>query len=131
MSRAVDDLLAVLDVEQLENNLFRGRSPQVGWVPLLVQQLIPEEEHLVFQEGPVQLFELAIAQRLAEVDALNLGANAGRNGCDGDGIVGHGLCLSFILEVDLSLVRQVAAGCPADVREKCRAALPRYGFSSS
>ena len=79
MSRAVDDLLAVLDVEQLENNLFRGRSPQVGWVPLLVQQLIPEEEHLVFQEGPVQLFELAIAQRLAEVDALNLGANAGRN----------------------------------------------------
>src|SRR4051812_6866628 len=30
MSHAIDDLLAVLDLEQLEYNLFRGRSPQVG-----------------------------------------------------------------------------------------------------
>src|SRR2546430_5745174 len=31
MSSAVQDLLAILDLEQLEVNLFRGRSPQVGW----------------------------------------------------------------------------------------------------
>ena len=28
---AVDGLLNILDLEQLENNLFRGRSPQNGW----------------------------------------------------------------------------------------------------
>ncbi|MFY9642766.1 MAG: acyl-CoA thioesterase II [Rhodomicrobium sp.] len=28
---AVDQLLATLDLEQLEHNLFRGRSPQNGW----------------------------------------------------------------------------------------------------
>ena len=28
---AVDDLLAILDLEQLEVNLFRGRSPQSRW----------------------------------------------------------------------------------------------------
>src|SRR5262249_60521562 len=31
MASAVQDLLAVLDLEPLEVNLFRGRSPQVGW----------------------------------------------------------------------------------------------------
>src|SRR4029079_886216 len=31
MSSAVSDLLSILDLEQLEVNLFRGRSPQVGW----------------------------------------------------------------------------------------------------
>src|SRR4029078_6112071 len=31
MSSAVDDLLTILDLEPLEVNLFRGRSPQVGW----------------------------------------------------------------------------------------------------
>src|SRR5580704_2044435 len=31
MSAAVQELLAVLDLEQIEVNLFRGRSPQVSW----------------------------------------------------------------------------------------------------
>ena len=31
MSSAVEGLLAILDLEPLEVNLFRGRSPQVGW----------------------------------------------------------------------------------------------------
>ena len=31
MSSAISDLLAILDIEALEHNLFRGRSPQVGW----------------------------------------------------------------------------------------------------
>ena len=40
MSRAVDDLLAILDLEQLEQNLFRGRSPQVGWQRVFGGQVI-------------------------------------------------------------------------------------------
>jgi acyl-CoA thioesterase II len=31
MSSAVSDLLSILDLENLEYNLFRGRSPQAGW----------------------------------------------------------------------------------------------------
>jgi acyl-CoA thioesterase-2 len=40
MSRAVDDLLGILDLEQLEINLFRGRSPQVGWQRVFGGQVI-------------------------------------------------------------------------------------------
>src|ERR671933_1022676 len=40
MSRAVDDLLAILDLERLEHNLFRGRSPQVGWQRVFGGQVI-------------------------------------------------------------------------------------------
>jgi acyl-CoA thioesterase-2 len=40
MSSAVEDLLAVLDLEQLEVNLFRGRSPQVGWQRVFGGQVI-------------------------------------------------------------------------------------------
>lgn len=40
MSRAVDDLLAILDLEELERNLFRGRSPQVGWQRVFGGQVI-------------------------------------------------------------------------------------------
>lgn len=31
MPDATEDLLAVLDLERIERNIFRGRSPQVGW----------------------------------------------------------------------------------------------------
>ena len=40
MSSAVDDLLAILDLEPLEHNLFRGRSPQVGWQRVFGGQVI-------------------------------------------------------------------------------------------
>ncbi len=40
MSSAVDDLLTILDLEQLEHNLFRGRSPQVGWQRVFGGQVI-------------------------------------------------------------------------------------------
>jgi acyl-CoA thioesterase-2 len=33
MSSAVQDLLHTLDLEPLEVNLFRGRSPQSNWQP--------------------------------------------------------------------------------------------------
>ena len=31
MAAAIENLLGILDLEPLEHNLFRGRSPQVGW----------------------------------------------------------------------------------------------------
>lgn len=40
MSSAVDELLGILDLEQLEVNLFRGRSPQVGWQRVFGGQVI-------------------------------------------------------------------------------------------
>jgi acyl-CoA thioesterase II len=40
MSRAVDDLLGILDLERLEINLFRGNSPQVGWQRVFGGQVI-------------------------------------------------------------------------------------------
>jgi acyl-CoA thioesterase-2 len=40
MSSAVADLLATLDLEPLEVNLFRGRSPQVGWQRVFGGQVI-------------------------------------------------------------------------------------------
>jgi acyl-CoA thioesterase-2 len=40
MASAVQDLLAVLDLEPLEVNLFRGRSPQVGWQRVFGGQVI-------------------------------------------------------------------------------------------
>lgn len=40
MSRAIEDLLAILDLEPLEVNLFRGRSPQVGWQRVFGGQVI-------------------------------------------------------------------------------------------
>jgi acyl-CoA thioesterase-2 len=40
MSEAVKTLLEILDLEQLEVNLFRGRSPQAGWQRVFGGQVI-------------------------------------------------------------------------------------------
>jgi acyl-CoA thioesterase-2 len=40
MSSAVEELLQILDLEQLEINLFRGRSPQSGWQRVFGGQVI-------------------------------------------------------------------------------------------
>lgn len=40
MNTAIDTLLEILDLETLEYNLFRGRSPQVGWQRVFGGQVI-------------------------------------------------------------------------------------------
>src|SRR6202048_5486497 len=40
MSAAVQELLRTLDLEPIELNLFRGRSPQVGWQRVFGGQVI-------------------------------------------------------------------------------------------
>src|SRR3954453_23337767 len=57
MSRAVDDLLAILDLEQLEHNLFRGRSPQVGWQRVFGGQAIGQALGAACRTVDVQTFD--------------------------------------------------------------------------
>ena len=40
MALGIPELLSILDLEQLEENLFRGRSPQVGWQRVFGGQVI-------------------------------------------------------------------------------------------
>ena len=40
MTNAIENLLDILDLEELEHNLFRGRSPQVGWQRVFGGQVI-------------------------------------------------------------------------------------------
>jgi len=40
MSSAVEELISILDLETLEHNLFRGRSPQSGWQRVFGGQVI-------------------------------------------------------------------------------------------
>ena len=40
MANAVEHLLSILDLEPLEHNLFRGRSPQDGWQRVFGSQVI-------------------------------------------------------------------------------------------
>lgn len=40
MNTAIETLLSILDLEPLEHNLFRGRSPQVGWQRVYGGQVI-------------------------------------------------------------------------------------------
>jgi acyl-CoA thioesterase-2 len=42
MTAAVDELLSILDLERLEHNLFRGRSPQVEWQRVFGGQTIAQ-----------------------------------------------------------------------------------------
>ncbi len=42
MSSAMQELIAILDLERLEHNLFRGRSPQVGWQRVFGGQVIAQ-----------------------------------------------------------------------------------------
>ncbi len=42
MSSALVELLAILDLEELEHNLFRGRSPQAGWQRVFGGQVIAQ-----------------------------------------------------------------------------------------
>ncbi len=66
MSKAVTDLLEILDLEKIEENLFRGRSPQVGWQRVFgglviaqaliaaertVENLVPHSLHAYFLLG--------------------------------------------------------------------------------
>src|SRR5262249_28039070 len=55
-----------------------------------VKRLIAKEQDLMLRKRLVQLLDLAIAERLGERQAVDLGANAGRDRRDIDGFIAHG-----------------------------------------
>src|SRR5215813_4978195 len=55
-----------------------------------VKRLIAKEQDLMLRQRLVQLFDLVVAERLGERQAVDLGANAGRDRRDVDGFVAHG-----------------------------------------
>src|SRR6266566_6842322 len=54
-----------------------------------VERLIAKEQDLMLRQRLVQLLDLAVAERLGERQAVDLGANARRNRRDVDGFVAH------------------------------------------
>ena len=59
MPSALETLLAILDLEPLEHNLFRGRSPQVGWQRvfggLVISQALVAAQRTVEDRAPHSL----------------------------------------------------------------------------
>src|SRR6516162_4288249 len=55
-----------------------------------VKRLIAKEQDLMLRKRLVQLLDLAIAERIGERQAVDLGANAGRDRRDIDGFIAHG-----------------------------------------
>jgi hypothetical protein len=56
-----------------------------------VKLLIAKEQDLMLRQRLVQFLHLAVAERLGERQAVDLGANARRNRRDIDGFVAHGV----------------------------------------
>src|SRR5262245_27646309 len=63
-------------------------------VAVHVKRLIAKEQDLMLRQRLVQLFDLAVTERLGERQAVDLGANAGRDRRHVDGFVAHGCDLS-------------------------------------
>ena len=83
MSSAVQDLLNILDLEPLEVNLFRGRSPQVGWQRVFGGQVIGQALVAAVRtvEGPAAAFParlLPAAGRSQSTDHLRRRSHARR-----------------------------------------------------
>src|SRR6516164_9920082 len=55
-----------------------------------VKRLIAKEQDLMLRKRLMQLLDLAIAERIGERQAVDLGANAGRDRRHIDGFIAHG-----------------------------------------
>src|SRR2546421_11747100 len=60
-------------------------------VTFLVERLIAKEQNLMLRQRLVQLLDLAVAERLGEPQAVDLGANTRRDRRDVDRFVAHGV----------------------------------------
>jgi hypothetical protein len=63
-------------------------DPLVGFH---IQRLIAKEQNLVLRQRLMQLVDLTVAKRFRQRDALDTGADTGRNRCDADGFIAHGI----------------------------------------
>src|SRR5215470_1461651 len=55
-----------------------------------VQRLVAKEQNLVLRQRLMQLLDLAVAERLRQRDAFDVGADARRYWRDADGFIAHG-----------------------------------------
>ncbi len=57
MTQAMNELLGILDLEKLEDNLFRGRSPQTDWQRVFggqtIAQALVAAQRTVFSDSHV------------------------------------------------------------------------------
>ena len=106
-----------------------AEQPAEGQVLVGRDVLVAEEDDAVLGQRPVQLVVLAVAERLAEVDAVDLRADDRRQLVDGDGLVrrafvgrvpvaGAGVAAQRSLHGSLLLQPDVAA--PDDARPSAR-----------
>src|SRR5215469_1330768 len=71
------------------NVQFAETAPE-RLVAFHVKRLIAKEQDLMLRYRLVQLLDLAIAERLGERQAVDLGAEVGRDRRDIDGFIAHG-----------------------------------------
>jgi hypothetical protein len=71
-------------------------------VGLNVHRLIAKEQNLVLRKRLVQLLDLAIAERIGELDAFDQSTDARRNRRDLDGFIAHGKTFDIIRNIGKS-----------------------------
>jgi len=86
MSAAMQELIAILDIERLENNLFRGRSPSTSWQRVFggqtiaqslvaAQRTVEPERHVHSLHGYFMLGGDPTAPIIYEVDRIRDGGS--------------------------------------------------------
>ena len=86
-----DDLRMALDAGNGRvDGQFAEQAPE-GLVRVVVHLLVAEEEDLVAGQRLAQLGRLPVGERLAQVDAEHLGADAPGHGLHVEDFVSHGL----------------------------------------
>jgi hypothetical protein len=55
-----------------------------------IQRLVAKEQNLMLRQRLMQLLDLAVAERFRQRDALDIGADTGRDRSDADGVIAHG-----------------------------------------
>lgn len=113
MSAAIAELLTILDLEKIEENIFRGRSPQVGWQRVfgglvIAQALVAATRTVVETRAPHSLHAYFLLPGdpsepiIYEVDRLRDGKSFATRRCNA---IQHGraifsLSASFHIEED-------------------------------
>src|SRR5215813_14213629 len=84
------DLGMPLRAGRVRVNVQLAETAPERLVAFHVKRLIAKEQDLMLRQRLVQLFDLAVTERLGERQAVDLGANAGRDRRDIDGFIAHG-----------------------------------------
>src|SRR5262249_891886 len=81
------DLGMSLRTRRVRVNVQLAETAPERLVAFHVKRLIAKEQDLMLRQRLLQLFDLAVAERLGERQTVDLGANAGRDRRDVDGFL--------------------------------------------